>query len=536
MSTGRLLRTAAALKLALLRGGLRPGPGSTGRRVGLAISALGGAVLALVGLLGLTASRGGGDLPGDLAVVLFSGLVLGWVVLPVLTFSSDDLLDPTRLALLPLTGRQRVTVMGVGALVGVPAVATTVAALGLVPATASGPLSAVVALVATVLLVALCVSASRAVASVLAGVLRSRRGRDVGVALTAVVALGFQLLNPLVQVVARRGGASGSSLHALADLLRWSPAGWLAAAPGRAPLEAVLSLVGGAAAVVVLLAVWDLGVRRSLRGEGGSGARRRRPTTLAPRLIPLPRGRTGAVAAKDLRYLVREPRRLVAVLTTSLVPVLVVVGPALGSSDGPGRAVVFTVCGVGLLAGAGASNRFGVDGSSTWLLLSSAGDERDARRDLAGGDLAVGLVVAPVIVLIGIGLAALVDGWADLPAAVGLALALLAVQVAVSGVLSVRAPIAVAQRAGGLGGSSGGQGCAVGLLTVGGLLAGAAACVPLLALLLPALLSGSPAWGPVLLVVGPAYGLVVGAVIRRRAARQWAQRAPEVLQVVSAAV
>jgi hypothetical protein len=36
-----------------------------------------------------------------------------------------------------------------------------------------------------------------------------------------------------------------------------------------------------------------------------------------------------------------------------------------------------------------------------------------------------------------------------------------------------------------------------------------------------------------LLVVGPAYGLALGALIRRAAARRWTERAPEVLQVLA---
>jgi hypothetical protein len=84
----------------------------------------------------LAAARGHGRLPVDLAVLLFTGLVAGWVVLPILTFGSDDLLDPARLALLPLTGPEFLIVMGAGALVGIAPVATVVAALGLVPATA----------------------------------------------------------------------------------------------------------------------------------------------------------------------------------------------------------------------------------------------------------------------------------------------------------------------------------------------------------------------------------------------------------------
>lgn len=536
MRTRRLVGTAAALKVALLRGSLRRGPGSTGRWVGLALSAVGGSVLAVVAFVALTASRGHGTLPEDLAVVMFTGVVLGWVVLPVLTFGTDDLLDPTRLALLPLTGRQLVIVMGVGALVGVPPVATTVAALGLLPATASGGVSVAVGLIAVLLLLALCVSASRAVAAALSGVLRSRRGRDLGVALAAVVALGFQLVNPLIQLAVRRGGDASSVLHGLASWLRWTPPGLLATAPGRAPLGAALSLLAVAGVVLLLLVGWELGVRRSLSGVDGSGTRRRRATGLAPRLVPLPGGRAGAVAAKDLRYLAREPRRLVSVLTLVLLPALVAVGSGLAGGGKPGPSVVFAVCGVALLAGTGSANRFGLDGSATWLLISSATDERDARRDLLGGDLAVGVVVGPAVVLVGVGLAALADGWAYLPAALGVAFALLAVQVAVSGLLAVRSPFAVPQRAGGLGGPGTGQGCTAGLLTMVALIAVCVLCLPLLALLLPGLTSGSSGWGVALLAVGPAYGLGVGAVIRRVASRFWAQRAPEVLLAVSATV
>jgi len=150
-----LVRTAAGLRVALLRGSLRGGPGATGRRAGLLVGALLGSVLAVAAMLALTASRGHGRLPEDVSVVLFTGLLVGWVVLPVLTFGSDDLLDPARLALLPLTRRQLLTVMGVGAVVGVAPLVTTVAALGLLPATGRGPSSYVVGLLAVGLLLAL---------------------------------------------------------------------------------------------------------------------------------------------------------------------------------------------------------------------------------------------------------------------------------------------------------------------------------------------------------------------------------------------
>ena len=283
--------------------------------------------------------------------------------------------------------------------------------------------------------------------------------------------------------------------------------------------------------MLVVLVAWERSVHRSLERPDSSGSRRRHSTALAPRLVPLPRGRVGAVAAKDLRYLVRDPRRLVAALTTVLVPVLAVgLGPAL-SGHRP-RALVFAVCAAALLTSLGAANRFGTDGSATWLLLATGTSPADARRDLLGGDVATTVVVVPVLALLTVALAALTGGWAYAPAAGGLALALFGVGSALSGLLSVQAPYAVPESTNAFGGGSAGQGCAAGALTLVGLLATAALCLPLLALLLPAL--HSPTLAVALLVVGPAYGAGVGAVVRAQAARRWGARAPEVLQVMVA--
>ncbi|HEX8498575.1 MAG TPA: hypothetical protein VF661_15370, partial [Actinomycetales bacterium] len=265
---GRLARTSVALRWALLRGSARGGPGSTSRRLGLALGLATGASLAVVALLGLAASRGRGTLPTDLSILLFTVLVAGWVVLPVATFASDDLMDPTRLALLPLSRRQLLTVMGCGALVGAAPAATTVAALGLLPATADSPTSALVGLVSVVLLIALCVGASRATAAALSGLLRSRRGRDLGVVLAAVLALSLQLLNPALQVFSRRtaeaGGTVAGALHDVAQQLRWTPPGLLAAAPGRPLGQAVASLLVAAGVVALVLVLWERSVRRAL--------------------------------------------------------------------------------------------------------------------------------------------------------------------------------------------------------------------------------------------------------------------------------
>ena len=531
-----LVVVAAGLRWALLRGALRKGPGSTARRVGLVVGLVFGGGLALLAFAALTAARGHGRLPEDLAVVLFCVVLLGWVVLPILTFGSDDLLDPARLALLPLTSTQFLTVMGVGALIGVAPVTTTVAAFGLVPATADGPVSALVAVAAVVLLLALCVSASRACSSALSGLLRSRRGRDVGVALTAVVALSFQLINPLVQLTVRSGAVGEDVLSGLSGPLRWTPPGLLAAAPGRSGPAALGSLLLVAGVVVLLLLSWERSVRRSLERPEASGSRRRRTTSLQPRGVPIPAGRTGAVMAKDLRYLMREPKRLVTAVTGTLVPVLaVVLGPAALSGGRPPEGLVFAAAGIGVFGGLSGANRFGLDGTATWLLISSATDPRDARRDLLGGDLASAAVTVPVILLLSGLLAVVTGGWQYLPPAVGLGLALYGVGLGTSSLLSVQAPYAVPPSQNAFGGGGAGQGCTAGLFMFGAMAIEVAVCLPLLALLIPGLVTGSVFWGLGLLVVGPAYGFGLGDLVRRAAARRWVARAPEVLQVLSSA-
>lgn len=176
-----------------------------------------------------------------------------------------------------------------------------------------------------------------------------------------------------------------------------------------------------------------------------------------------------------------------------------------------------------------------MDGTATWMLVTSATDPRDARRDLLGGDLASAIVTLPPLLVISLGLSAITGGWQYLAPALGLALALYLVGLGASDLLSVQAPFAVPQSQNAFGGGGAGQGCTAGLLSMGALVGEVAVCLPLLGLLLPALLTGDAVWGMALLLVGPAYGLGIGMLLRGLAARRWTGRAPEVLQVLSEA-
>jgi ABC-2 type transport system permease protein len=505
----------------------------------IAAGLIGSGGVVIIGFSALAVPRGNAALATDIAIVVFNLLALGWVVLPVATFASDDLLDPTKLALLPLRRRDLMTLLGVAALVGVAPLATLLATTGLAVGVATDGLQALVALIACILEVAFCVMLSRVVAAALSGLLRSRRGRDLGIALTLLVALSFQLINPVMQHFLPDTAEGGSSaLHALADPMRLTPPGLLATTPllvqqghpgpalGRLLLVALIIAAG--------LMLWERLVARSLVRVDTAGHSRRRQTPLAPRAVAwlLPKGRAGAVAAKDLRYLTRDPRRALSQLLGVLMPALVIVlGPASRAGTSPARWAVFVVCLIAAFAALQGANRFGVDGTAVWMLMATWTTRLDARRDLLGGDLAMLIVTLPLTVVVGVGTAALVDGWTWLPAALGLAVALMLVTAAGSGLIAVLAPFAVPdnpRNAFSTGGA--GQGCAAGLITMGLMVAGPVACAPLLLLLPGALEHTSRAVA--LLIIGPAYGAAVALVVRRQAAEQWSKRAPDVLQTL----
>src|SRR3954462_14849746 len=109
------------LKLTLMRNGLR---GGWQRRMGLILGAAAAVPLAIIGFVPLAASGHNGDVNHEIAVLGCTGLFVCWISLPVLGFGSDETLDPSRLALLPLTRRQLMGGFLAASLVGIAPVAT----------------------------------------------------------------------------------------------------------------------------------------------------------------------------------------------------------------------------------------------------------------------------------------------------------------------------------------------------------------------------------------------------------------------------
>ncbi|HEX9035226.1 MAG TPA: hypothetical protein VF834_25570 [Streptosporangiaceae bacterium] len=278
-----MARLFIRLKLSLIAGGLR-GAGGTARIVGL-IVAIVGALWAMPLGFGLLALQHGRPDAVNVAVAVFTGVALGWLVLPMATFGADETLDPARLMLLPLRPVPLARGLLAAALTGIGPILTFVVLLGAVVALADGPGSALVGILAVLIELGLCVAGSRALITALSGLLRSRRGRDLGVLIGALLTLALFGTNMAFQhSLIRSGGHSPSGLGlavtSAASVARWAPPGMAAhaiadAAAGRYG-AAALGLGASAATVALLIGVWILALRRALERPDTSTAVRDR--------------------------------------------------------------------------------------------------------------------------------------------------------------------------------------------------------------------------------------------------------------------
>jgi ABC-2 type transport system permease protein len=242
---------------------------------------------------------------------------------------------------------------------------------------------------------------------------------------------------------------------------------------------------------------------------GETGRRRDRADTtspLVPRRLPfLVRWRWGAVAAKELRYVARDPRRKILLVNSVLVGTAVPIWFAVTTHGQFRTRAVLLATLAGYVAVLASSNQFGLDGAAAWVDVV-AGD--NVRTVLAGKNLALLLEIVPVVIVVGTIVAAITGGWLYLPGAVLLGVAGIGAGLALADVASVIFPVQVPDSRNPFASNAGGQGCVTSLVL------GACALAQNV-LLLPVAVGGllvaafGPAW---LLVVAPA-SLVYGGLL-----------------------
>jgi len=459
-------------------------------------------------------------------------------VLPILGFGNDETLDPQRLATLPLTRRQLVTGVLAASLLGVAPLATLIALSGALFGLAYDVTSSVLITIAVAMTLLLCVVASRTMVALLVPMLRSRRGRDFTI--LAITLLG--LTPPLLEMFAARG-PRGHDFHQaflqIAHRVRLTPFAWGGTAAADAARGHDLAAVGLLAAVGGLIAglllIWSHALERALTSSDAP-ATAPRPTRsgaesgLIPKAFPfLPRNRIGAVAAKDLRYFARDPRRRAPLIGALIVPAVALFASL---SQGPTRPQSTTLLGlVAVLPAAGLTlNQFGLDGAALW---SSVAAGNDPRADLVGKNLASLLVMVPLATVSAFVCAAFTHGWAYLPLTLGLAPATFGVLLGVGDVMSVRVPYAMPDRRNPLAFNPG-QGCATLLAGFGALAVQGVLLAPLAALAFLLVTSQSLVVATIVtVVVANAYGATIWVTGRNIAWRDVWWRLPELLEAVS---
>ncbi len=413
-----------------------------GRRVAILAGLVVILLLAAAAAFGLALIRQVPAYAVTTAVVLLAGQLIAWMLTPLIAFGVDETLDPRRFALLPLRRRDMLRGLAVSALIGwLPAVNTVLlvgVAVMISPSWGVLP----VALVCMALQLLLLVTLSRAASTALAGLMSTRRGRDLGMIVGfGIFVLYFAASLGLGQVSS--GAGFGDGVSTAARVLGWTPPGALARIPtlvhdgdlGLAALLLAIALAGIALATLW----WGRALRRSM--ESGTSLTESSSAAGGERDFgPATGGTARVVADRDSLLIRRDPMRRLPWL---MVVVFVVLWPFLVVR---GHGSLFAVAFGALLSGTQVGNQFGVDGSGMWLHMVAIGDRARAHAEMVG-HLLVALIPGSVIVVVGVFVQALLrDDLAWVPAALGLCLASLVASAGMAAYLSAAKPYAMPQQ------------------------------------------------------------------------------------------
>ena len=412
-----MARLLVQLKLRLTRNALRA---STGAQIAFILSTLLALVVA-IGIFYLLAILPGGIAAADLTTVIFCMFALAWLILPIVIFGLDSTLDPATLALYPLRTRQLAVGMLAASATGAWPAATLIGLLGVTIGLARGALGVLTAVIAVVLQVLFCITLARFVTTSMAGMLRSRRGRDFAALLFIPIFAVYEGFFQIVPKLASEGALTASSFGGVDLWLRWTPPGLAVHAifdasaghPGTALLR--LGLLAGIIAVLGLL--WIRSLRRAIVTTDTSSQSAVRGSAL-----PFARyGLRGTVAARFWLYQRREPFALIYWAITAVVMAVVAFRLVL-SPDWLGGLLASGTAG-GAFVGAFHSNAIGMSGPGFGLEAMALNGRRALRAYFSGQNLALSVIAVPLVTAVGFGLAVLakhpMDGF--LAMATGLA-------------------------------------------------------------------------------------------------------------------
>jgi len=523
-----MARRLVQLKLRLLRNALHA---STAAQVSFLVStAL--AILVAIGTFVVLALLRGQGASVDVASVTFTVFALGWLVLPIFAFGLDSTLDPASLALYPLRIRPLAVGLLAASAAGAWPLANVVGLLGVTIGLARGLSGVGVAVLAVLLQVLFCITLARLVTTGLAGLLRSRRGKDLAAFLIIPIFALYEFFSQVVPKEAADGKFSAASFAGIDSWLRWLPPGLAAhaiqdASDGHLG-TAFLRLALLAAIIVVLAGLWISSLSRALVTADTTTQSSRVHSTA----LPLARyGLRGAVTARVWIYQRRDPTSLVFWAMTAVIMAAVSARALIGPDGHPAFVMGSAVIGAGFV-GYFHANAAGYTGPPFVLEAMALTGRRELRAYFAGQNIALAVIAVPLVTAVSFGLAAVIGkpGFGLLGTAIGFAA--IGAALALANIFTVVAPYPMEKRGGNPMRQAASGYTAYGALGVFGSVGGTAiAVIPLIFAIVLSNADPAAIRMPVLLVCGAVYGFALALAGVRIAAEAAERKMPELAQI-----
>lgn len=522
-------------------------------------------IVLIVGAAAFGTNFGYVRLPHPLAVQLLFAVIAGvyvvWIVLPLLQYSLNEGLDITKIQIYPVTRAEQMVSLVLATLMDVGTLGLLGMYVPIVLRWSPTPAAAALTVVALALAYVHTVGISQLVLAAMMGLLRSRRFRDVSIVAFALLGASCSFLGQFIaRLFALTNPSAVVNIH-LDTYLQYTPPGIAARAIALGAAGEYLPALGWLAAlaalVPVLLAVWarvlERGITAAETGGSAPGRRVRRRAPAPTNVASAPAAANGAslaatattaaasrrgvlapaalaIAAKDARYLWRDPQ-LKASLLSSLFVLVFVLFPSFGSARvGATFLQPMRVLYAPLPTLIVALN----------LSLNSLGLERQALQMLYlfpvrpldvfwGKNLTVGSITFGAQVVLATGLAALTGGWSYLPLALAAGLASVLVLMACGNVTSVLMPFRVREFRSGRTNLSSENGCLRSILSMVTLAVSAILLLPVVAALVIPLVLDQRLWFIGSLPAAVAYGAALHQIATRLIAPRMLTRAPEIL-------
>ena len=462
--------------------------------------------------------------------MIFCAFALAWLILPLVVFGLDGTLDPATLALYPLRTRPLAVGLLAASATGAWPAATLIGLLGVTIGLARGALGVLIALLAVLLQVLFCITLARFVTTGLAGMLRSRRGKDFAVLLIIPIFAVYEGFIQIVPKLASEGALTAASFGGVDRWLRWTPPGlavhaiWDASAGTPAPRCCAWRCWPASSSCSAWL--WIRSLSRALVTTDTS-------TQSAVRGSALPFARyglRGTVAARFWLYQRREPFALMYWGITAVIMVVVGIRAVL-TPDWFGGLLASAVAG-GAFVGAFHSDAIGMSGPGFGLEAMALNSRRALRAYFSGQNIAIGAIAVPLLAAVCFGLAAVAKHPMDGFLAMAVGLAGIGAGLALANLFTVASPYPVEKRGGTPmpRAASGHNGQAAGSQIIT-LLGVGLAVTPLILAVVFTRTDPAAIWMPVLVLGGAAYGLALAWAGVRGAASLAEQKLPELSQI-----